>query len=463
MISLADQLRLLPSADEVLRRPELKVMPGSGIRVQLVAWIRQAVDECRDKVRDGVVFTADELMKRVIGRVNELARLDAGRMSCSVINATGVVLHTNLGRAPLAERAVRRIEEAAGYVNVEMNLETGKRNARSERVVELLCLLTGAEDAVIVNNCAAATMMTLQVMAAGREVIVSRGQLVEIGGGYRLPEVFEVSGARLREVGTTNRTYLHDYEDAINDHTGGIIRVHRSNFSLSGFVTEPSSAELADLCRRRSVPLIDDLGSGCIQDLVEFGLVEPTVSASVSAGADVVLMSGDKLFGGPQAGIILGRRQWISAMRKSPLMRALRADKLILAALEATLEVHLSQNPMEELPLLQMLTRQSSRIRSSCERVVSLVRIPENINIGIEACESEVGGGSIPGSRLPSFAIRIAGTNPSEFSQKLRRCRPAVVGRIQDDGVLLDLRTVSDAQIPHLAEQLQSVFDGEAV
>ncbi len=337
-------------------------------------------------------------------------------MSCSVINATGVVLHTNLGRAPLAERAVRRIQEAAGYVNVEMNLETGKRNSRGERAVDLLCLLTGAEDAVIVNNCAAATMMTLQVMAAGREVVVSRGQLVEIGGGYRLPEVFEVSGARLREVGTTNRTYLHDYENVISDQTAAIIRVHRSNFSLSGFVTEPSSAELAELCRRRSVPLIDDLGSGCIQDLAEFGLVEPTVSASVSAGADVVLMSGDKLFGGPQSGIILGRRQWISAMRKSPLMRALRADKLILAALEATLEVHLSQNGSAELPLMEMLTRQSSQIRSSCERVVSLVRTPESISLEIEACESEVGGGSIPGSRLPSFAEQIPLSSARSFA-----------------------------------------------
>ena len=285
-------------------------------------------------------------------------------------------------------------------------------------------------------------------------MIVSRGQLIEIGGGFRLPDVFRAAGVVLREVGTTNRTYLHDYENACGDQTGAIIRVHRSNFRQTGFVTEPSIDELVGAERPDNVPVIDDLGSGLMNDLSAYGLSEPSVPDSVAANADLVLFSGDKLFGGPQAGIIVGKRRWVDVLRKTPMMRAMRVDKVTLAALEATTEIHLAGNAMTELPLLRMISRQPSEIRANCERVIC--RLPEvaGFHVGIAACEAQVGGGSIPGISIPSFAIRIAGASSDDLAKRLRLGTPAVQPRVSDGSLLLDLRSVADADLDALTTRL---------
>lgn len=468
-------LRALPSIDEILRSPAIAELSKSVNRPQLIAWARKATDDCRKRLINGEALDREALLNQISHKVHHLHLLDLGRFSRGVINCSGIILHTNLGRAPLAARTIERIIEAAGYTNVEMNLETGLRNSRGERVTELLSLLTGAEAALVVNNCAAATMMVLQSMAAGREVIVSRSQLVEIGGGFRLPEVFELSGAKLREVGTTNRTYVHDYERAISDQTAAIIRVHRSNFSQAGFVSEPALADLVELGKRHSIPVIDDVGSGCMSvlaphipqsaDSSSAIQSEPVVTESLALGADVVLFSGDKLFGGPQAGIIVGQQRWISIMKKSPLMRALRVDKLILAALEATTEIHLSSSASDDLPLLQSLHKSPEQVRQDCEAVLRALPQSGSVVVRIEPCVSEIGGGSCPGLELPSFCLALTSSSltsddqadPDVLSTQLRRLNPAIVGRIQKNSVQLDLRTVSAAQLPQLIDGLQQI------
>lgn len=453
-----EQLQNLPAVDEILRHDHLAATTQRFPRQQLVEWVRAAVSTCRQEILNGRPYDAAGATQFVVTHILQQDQAEQGRRQQAVINATGILLHTNLGRAPLAAAAVRRMQESAGYANVEMNLQSGKRSQRGARTCRLLSQLTGAEDTVVVNNCAAATMLVLQSIAAGREVIVSRGQLVEIGGGYRLPEVFAASGAILKEVGTTNRTYLRDYENAVTENTAAIIRVHRSNFFLGGFVTEPDLSDLVALGRERGVTVIDDLGSGCMQDLTDLGLHEPTVPASVSAGADLVLFSGDKLFGGPQAGIIVGRSIHTEGLRASPMMRALRVDKVTLAALEATAEIHLSGDGSKELPLLQMLSKDPADICSSCERVRHQLSLPDGVSVEVTECHSQVGGGSVPGSEIPSFCLQISGLNSETLAARLRSGTPAVLGRIQDDRVILDMRTVRDAERDELAAKISSVI-----
>lgn len=474
-MSTANLLRNLPAVDQILRRHEIAAVADRHSRQQLVKCIRHATDACRTHILEGSYLDADQATQFVLhSTIQQLQILDGQRQQL-VINATGILLHTNLGRSPLAELAVQRMQQSAGYTNVELNLHSGKRNQRGERICQLFQQLTLAEDACVVNNCAAATMLVLQTLAAGREVIVSRGQLVEIGGGYRLPEVFTASGAVLREVGTTNRTYIKDYEEAISENTGALIKVHRSNFSQHGFVTEPDIADLVQLGHRHQLPVIDDLGSGCLSDLTPFGLHEPTVGASIAAGADLVLFSGDKLFGGPQAGIVVGKRVLIEALRKSPLMRALRVDKMTLAAIEATTEIHLAGNAMHEIPLLQMISRSSTDIQTACQQTLHEIQhlmsadaeqgtdgsansstsvesvCFADITIDITACNSQIGGGSVPGSELPSFALRISGGPCDRLAATLRNHSPAVLARIHDGSVILDLRTVNDSQLKLVA------------
>lgn len=458
----AESLRNLPSVDEMLRNEELSSLSIVYPRQQITDWIRSSIDACRQKILDGGEMDGDAAFAFVLTSTIRQSTVENGRRQQPVINATGILLHTNLGRAPLAARAIARMQQSAGYANVEMNLHTGKRNKRGERICELMRQLTGAEDAAIVNNCAAATMLVLQAMAAGKEVIVSRGQLVEIGGGYRLPEVFAASGAILKEVGTTNRTYLRDYDNAISENTGAIIRVHRSNFYQGGFVTEPDITDLVSLGKERDIPVIDDLGSGCIQNLTRFGLKEPTVADSVSAGADVSLFSGDKLFGGPQAGIIIGRRNWIEKFRANPMMRALRVDKVTLAAIEATAEIHLSGNAETELPLLRMLSRTADSIREACENIIQRLNISARPTVTVAECTSEIGGGSVPGSQIASYGIRVTGINSDALTEKLRGSSPAILGRIQDDSVLLDLRTIDETQLDDFAVNLSAALHSAA-
>lgn len=410
----------------------------------------------RRRILTGLPIDVAEMQHAILTEIHAAFQADQRRTMQHVINATGVLLHTNLGRAPLADKAVERMRQAVAYTNLELELESGKRSRRGARVCELLAELAGAEDAVVVNNCAAATMLVLNCIASAKEVIVSRGQLVEIGGGFRLPEVFESANVRLREVGTTNRTYVRDYEAAISEMTGAILRVHRSNFFQTGFVAEPTIEELASIRRPKSLPVIDDLGSGCVVDLAPLGLCEPTVQNSVQKGADLCLFSGDKLFGGPQCGIVVGKKIWMEQLRGTPFMRALRADKLTLAALEATTEIHLAGRSVQQLPVYQMLARRPEDIRAQCARVINeLTRIAERDHfqppaMRILECQSEIGGGSMPGVHLSSFGICVECESPENLAADLRSGAPAILCRLTQDRLLLDLRTV----LPHEVDDL---------
>ena len=458
-------LRHLPAIDEILLQDRIADALKSVPREQVVQWAREEVERLRQQILGGEDLQVDDLMSLVVEQIIGRRSQDNSARMQTVLNATGILLHTNLGRAPLAEAAVAHMQAAAGCTNLEMDLGTGKRSSRGARVRGLIAKLTGAEDAIIVNNCAAATILTLQAIAAGKEVIVSRGQLVEIGGGFRLPEVFESAGVRLREVGTTNRTYLRDYENAVREETGAIIRVHRSNFHQSGFVTEPAIDEMVLAERPDDVPVIDDLGCGHVVDLSERELPEiilnePRVQQSVAAGADLCLFSGDKLFGGPQCGVIVGKKKWVSKLAKHPMMRALRADKLILAAMEATTEIHWAGKSAEQIPFFQMLLQPAEEVRVRCEQVLKSLRskLTPKIQLSIESCQSQVGGGSMPGAEIPSYALVLR----SEFSDlsvemmasRLRAGAPAVHARVSEDRILLDLRTILPGQTAALIEAL---------
>ena len=374
-----------------------------------------------------------------------------------VINATGVVLHTNLGRAPLAAAAVRAIEETAtGFCNLEYDLDAGERGSRYSHCVSLLRELTGCEDALVVNNCAAALILAVDTFARDREVIISRGELVEIGGSFRIPDIMRRGGARLVEIGTTNRTHLADYETALTKETGAIIKVHRSNFSISGFTAEVPADQLAELGRARGVPVVHDLGSGLLLDLDDIGLRgEPTVSDALRCGSDVVAFSGDKLLGGPQAGIVLGGKVAIERLRTNPLARALRVDKLTIAALGATLALY--RDPAvarREIPVLAMLAAGAESLRERAE-VVAKTLGARGVGCEVVSSQSSVGGGSFPSAELPSFAVALR-ENASIVEQRLRAATPAIVGRVKDGRLLLDMRSV----LPDEDETLSAAVAG---
>jgi L-seryl-tRNA(Ser) seleniumtransferase len=353
-----------------------------------------------------------------------------------VINATGVIVHTNLGRAPLAQEALARVHEAArGYSNLEYDLRRGARGSRLDHVAGLLGRLTGADAALVVNNNAAAVMLALAALAEGRDVLVSRGELIEIGDGFRIPDVLTRSGARLREVGTTNRTRADDYERAITDETALLLRVHQSNFRVVGFTEQPRVEELAAVARRHGLPLVDDLGSGALVDVGD----EPTACEALAAGADLVCFSGDKLLGGPQAGIVVGRADLVERLRRHPLQRALRADKLTLAALEGTLALYL--DAPDRIPVLRMLRQETATIRARAERLAELV------GGEVEETVARAGGGALPLAELPSFACAVE----EELAERLRRANPAVVSIVRDGRTLLDCRTVTDDEVDEVA------------
>jgi L-seryl-tRNA(Ser) seleniumtransferase len=421
--------RQLPSVDSLLRSPELAGLPHS----TAVAAAREALAQAREEIAAG------HDPGGVAERASALAaRLEAPRLR-RVINATGVVLHTNLGRAPLAARALERIRETAGYSNLELDLADGGRGSRHDHLAAILRRLTGAEDAVIVNNNAAALLLALTVLAAGRAAIVSRGELIEIGDGFRIPDVLAQSGARLVEVGTTNRTRAADYEAAAGPETALILRVHQSNFRTIGFSQRPTTEELAAVARRHDLPLIDDLGSGSLVRVAD----EPLARDALAAGADLVAFSGDKLLGGPQAGIVCGRAELVGRLRRHPLQRALRPDKLALAALEGTLLLYLDpQRALEEVPVLRMLHEPLERIRA---RAAELARLT-----GGEVVESSsrVGGGALPLHDLPSVACAIE----EELAGPLRSAPTPVVAVIREGRTLLDCRTIADAEVAEVAE-----------
>ncbi|MGB8954434.1 MAG: L-seryl-tRNA(Sec) selenium transferase, partial [Tumebacillaceae bacterium] len=382
-----------------------------------------------------------------------------------VINATGVVLHTNLGRAPLAETAVQAIERTArGYTNLELNLETGERGSRYTHVESLICELTGAEAALVVNNNAAAVLLILGEMAKGKEVIISRGQMVEIGGSFRVSEVMRASGAHLVEVGTTNKTHAYDYERAITEHTGLILRVHTSNFRVVGFTHQPELQELVALAHQQGVPVFEDLGSGSLIDLRRYGIGdEPTVGESVRAGVDIVSFSGDKLLGGAQAGIIIGKEEYIKRLKKNQLTRALRVDKLTLAALEATLHLYRNEEiAKREVPTVWMLLRSQEELRPEAERLQAALQdvFGEAAEVAVEPGVSQVGGGSLPTEELPTWrvAVRTRQFSLNELEHHLRHVSLPVMTTMRKEALLFDVRTIFPREIASVIESVRDAY-----
>ncbi len=439
-MNAADQLRALPAVDELLAR--LQRLVGPFPRELVVDEIRLALDEARTAVRAGGAMP--DLESRV---ERGLAVLVAASLK-TVINATGVVLHTNLGRAPLA--AFRPVP---GYSNLEYDLGTGKRGKRDVHISGLLERLLAAPG-IAVNNNAAAVYLVLHELAAGGEVIVSRGELIEIGDGFRIPEIMAESGAVLREVGTTNRTHIDDYRTAVTDRTRLLLRVHPSNFRLVGFTARPRLEELAALGRERGIPVYEDLGSGCVADLSPFGIEEPVVAESLSAGADLVSFSGDKLLGGPQAGIVAGRSELVARLRRNPMYRALRLDKLILQSLAAVLRDLLLER-WENIPALRMIRMGAGEIRVRAERLAG--RVP-GLKAEVVEGGSVIGGGSTPDQTLPTWLIAVRRPEIVEFERRLRASDPPVIARIERDTLLLDLRTVFPEQEDALAAALAAAI-----
>ncbi len=453
-----DRLRALPSISELLKRPALSALSERLGRPVLLQAARAAVAEARERAREGQDgAVTDEAIEAAAHQ------LLAPRLR-RVINATGVVLHTNLGRAPLhPEVAAHVADVAAGYSNLELDLATGKRGARHAAVEPLLQQLFGAEAAHVTTNCAGATLLALSAVGAGGAAVVSRGELVEIGGGFRVPDILAQSGCKLVEVGTTNRTHLRDYEAALGELAARgtapvlVLRVHRSNFALVGFQAEPTLAELADLAHARGLPLLHDLGSGAMGSPAAPGLPEePTASDSLRAGADLVLASGDKLLGGPQAGLILGRRELVEKCRKHPLARALRADKLLLAALEATLSLY-AQGRAGEIPALAAMGATGEELRQKATRLALLCG-ERGVLASVVPCEGRVGGGSLPLARLPSSGVKLECASPRALLAALRGGLSPAVGLLRDGAVVLDVRCVLASELVPLAEAARAAL-----
>lgn len=438
------ELRKLPSVDRLLQQAGVAALEARWGHDLVVEAARDALDAAREAVRGGAPCPE---LDALAARAGELLAERLRPTLRPAINATGVVIHTNLGRAPLSAAARAAMDAVAlGYSNLEYDLEAGQRGSRYVHAEELLCRLTGAEAALVVNNNAAAVLLMLMALAQGHEVIISRSQLVEIGGGFRIPDVMRQSGARLVEVGTTNRTYIDDYEAAIGSETAALMRVHRSNFHLSGFVHEPDLAEMVALARDRNLLLIDDLGSGTLLDTAPFGLVhEPTIQESVAAGVSLVSCSGDKLLGGPQAGIILGRGDLLARLRRFPLTRALRVDKTTLAGLQATLRHYLLGEAPREVPVWRMIAQTEAELEERASRWLAALR-ERGVQADVLPGRSTVGGGSLPGETLPTRLVALAVESPAAVAARLRAGDPPVIGRIEDDRLLLDPRTVLPEQ-----------------
>lgn len=460
----ASHLRKLPSVDRVLSRSEIAELKHELPHNLIVAAVRAELEDARTVLRAGA---SEAPGPGAIARGAALrARLMAAPSLRPVVNATGVVIHTNLGRAPLSDAAVKAIAAVSGYSNLEYDLDEGQRGSRYTHASQALRRVTGCEDALVVNNNAAALVLVLTALAAGREVILSRGQSVEIGGGFRIPDVMKQSGARLVEVGTTNRTYVRDYADALSEQTAALMRVHSSNFRIVGFTTTPGVEELAALARERGLLMLDDVGSGALLDTARFGLQpEPLVQDSLKAGADLVLFSGDKLLGGPQCGIIAGKAEAVARLRKHPLARALRVDKMTLSALEATLGSYIRGEAEREVPVWRMIAADEYHLKSTAEswakRLASAL-----VEADVVPGESAVGGGSLPGETLPTWLLRISAppgkkgesSKVGEYAARLRQLPVPVIGRIEEGALLLDPRTVLPGQEDTLIEGVVTVY-----
>ncbi len=461
---MQSELQKLPSVNKLLQQARLTQLADIHGHDLLVEAIRSTLDDARQQVLSGhPVPPITDLVKVATSRLSARVRPSLE----PVINATGVIVHTNLGRALLSQRARQAmLEVASSYSNLEYELDAGRRGSRYVHASDLLCRLSGAEAAVVVNNNAGAVILALTALAKDREVIISRSQLVEIGGGFRIPDIMAQSGAQLIEVGTTNRTYVRDYEQAIDpNRTGLLLTVHHSNYQITGFTSQPSLAELHDLARRHGIPLMEDLGSGTLLDTAPYGLDhEPTIQESIAAGIDVVTASGDKLLGGPQAGLIFGRGDIIQQLRQHPLIRALRVDKTTLAALQATLLAYLEDKAVAEIPVWRMITADIRQLNRRARRWQSSLRrlpLPADVSVRVVDSASTVGGGSLPGQTLPTKALAISTGGVDDLAYRLRRAAPPIIARIEADQLLLDPRTVLPEQDKRLGIILAEMLTGD--
>jgi L-seryl-tRNA(Ser) seleniumtransferase len=443
-MTIQEELRKLPSVDRLLQEDTVAALVARWGHELAADTVRETLDAARQAIQEGETCPPPgSLCQEVADRL--AARLQATLRPA--INATGVIVHTNLGRAPLSAETREAMDAVAlGYSNLEYDLEAGKRGSRYVHAEEILCRLTGAEAALVVNNNAAALLLILMCLARGREVIISRGQLVEIGGGFRIPDVMRESGATLVEVGTTNRTYVRDYEADISEETVALMRVHHSNFQIVGFAHEPALEDLVILAAQRDLLLLDDLGSGTLLDTGLYGLThEPTIQESVAAGVSLLSCSGDKLLGGPQAGIILGRADLIARLKTFPLTRALRVDKTTLAGLQATLRHYLLGEATDRVPVWRMISQREESLK---ERANTWIRELEGLGVSAELMpgQSTVGGGSLPGQTLPTWLVALSVASPDALAARLRAGEPPVIARIEDDHLVLDPRTVLPEQ-----------------
>ena len=468
---MANIFRKLPSVNQLLESPQLKQMVQTVNHSVVVDGVRSFLDDLREQVSTESGEVTIPTPSEIADKIANWLKTEEKPYLRPVINGTGIILHTGLGRAPLANPAIESVQKISeGYASVEVDVRTGERGQRIKSVEKLLCELTGAEAAAVVNNNAAATMIALSAMAQGKEVIVSRGQLIEIGGSYRLPDVMECSGAKLREVGTTNKTHLFDYERAINEETGALLKVHPSNFEVVGFTKTVTTKEMVALASEHGLPVIDDVGSGALIDFSEFGLMdEPVVSQSIKDGADIVLFSGDKLIGGPQCGIIIGKKQYINTILSNPLMRAMRVDKMTLAALSATLLIYRDESRARtEIPILRMLSMPKENLKLRAEKVVTqLSHLTKLMTCEAVEADSMLGGGSLPTQKLSTWCVALTPKDHSVdgLAAGLRNGEVSVIGRVQKDKYFLDMRTVQPSQDACLVESIESYwgdFKGEA-
>jgi L-seryl-tRNA(Ser) seleniumtransferase len=453
---MADVRRKIPSVDAVLRSEPGRRAAATLGRPLLKRTVTEVLEETRAAAARGrEPPSEDNLLAQAARRASAIA---SGLTP--VINATGVILHTNLGRAPLpADAAKAAFKAASSYSDLEVDRETGKRGKRGTRAETLLLALTGAEDALVVNNCAAALLLTLSALAKRKEVLVSRGELIEIGGEFRIPDIMAASGAKLVEVGTTNRTRALDYERALSSRTGAVLKVHPSNYRVTGFTATPLPAELAALAHDHDVPFVYDVGSGLLD--AERGLPadEPTVQGALAEGADLVTFSADKLLGGPQAGGILGSSELIKRLRRNPIARAVRVDKMQVAALESVLDMYVRREHVG-IPIHAMLHEPESSVGKRAHRLAESIG-GDLENAHVVRCESTVGGGAMPGSTLGSWGVSVKVPDPPAFAARLRTGSPPVFCRVEDNHVLLDLRTVFDEQVPHLSRAVQYALEGD--
>ncbi len=462
---MSDNLfRQLPSVNDVLATEGVKALVREHSHELIVTAVRMELANLREQIRQGISVDGQSATEVVASRVSSRLGQETRPKLRTVINATGIILHTNLGRSPVAEAAAKAAFEAArGYLNLELDLDSGKRSSRQIAIREWVCRLTGAESATAVNNNAAATVIVLRTVARGKEVVISRGQLIEIGGSFRIPDIMGVSGAILREVGTTNITRLSDYERAIGPNSGALLQVHSSNYRISGFTKSVALAELVELGKKHALPVIDDIGSGALVDFSRFGFQgEPVARASITAGADLVLFSGDKLLGGPQAGIIAGRKEWIQKVEKDPLMRAFRLDKMTLAALEATLRLYLhEERALHEVPVLHLLGTPLDELRQRAEQLAEQLRCLPGLRVVTTAEDvAYVGGGSLPDQSMKSWVVEVEADSLSdaELARRLRLGTPAVMARLRGGKLILDVRTIFPYQLNQLIEAVRSAL-----